>query len=262
MPKFQVQNAFYGEIWNLNLLVGYFQSARRAILTWNLLFVISCLVLAIGCRTPTERMEAYEIHGIDVSHYQKEIDWEMVMTQDIDFVYIKASEGQEMKDKRFVENWKALGEQEVRRGAYHFFRPTINVRKQAENYVNFVKLNKGDLPPALDVEVVDGASPEKLREGVQIWLTIVEKAYGVRPIIYTNQDFYHDHLQGYFDEYPLWIARYNKRKSPALKGKQQWTFWQYGNRGRLDGINGNVDFNVFRGDSAALVQFCNDEMLE
>jgi len=73
------------------------------------------------------------------------------------------------------------------------------VRKQAENYINFVKLSAGDLPPALDIEVLDGASPEKLREGVQIWLSTVEKAYGVRPVIYTNQDFYHDHLRGYFD---------------------------------------------------------------
>ncbi len=244
----------------LKLLVGHFENVRRSVSIGNLLFVIWCLGFASACRTPTERMEGYEIHGIDVSHYQKEIDWEMVMSQDIDFVYIKASEGQEMKDKRFTENWKALGQQEVRRGAYHFFRPTINARKQAENYTNFVKLKKGDLPPALDVEVVDGASPEKLREGVQIWLTTVEKAYGIRPIIYTNQDFYHDHLHGYFDEYPLWIARYNKRKSPALKGKRKWTFWQYGNRGRLDGIEGNVDFNVFHGDSLALVRFCNDEI--
>jgi len=229
---------------------------------WNLGFwvfplvlVLWSLVFASACRTPTERMEGYEIYGIDVSHYQEAVDWDVVASQSIDFVYIKASEGQEMKDHRFIENWEALGKQPIKRGAYHFFRPTINVRKQADNFIGLVQVKKGDLPPALDVEVLDDASPEKLREGVQIWLKAVEKAYGIPPVIYTNQDFYNDHLHGHFNEYPLWIARYNKRRQPRLKNKKTWTFWQYGNRGRLDGIDGNVDFNVFYGDSTNLKSF-------
>ena len=200
------------------------------------------------------------MHGIDVSHYQKEIDWELVLSQSIDFVYIKASEGQEMKDKRFARNWKALEGKEVRRGAYHFFRPTVDVPKQVENYISAVRLKLGDLPPALDVEVLDGVSSSDLREGMEVWLAAIEKHYNIRPIIYTNQDFYQEHLSGYFEEYPLWIARYNRRESPDLKDERTWTFWQYGNRGRLDGIEGNVDFNVFQGDSLDLVRFCNASM--
>jgi len=212
-------------------------------------------MLLTACRYPTERLEGYEIHGIDVSHYQHDIDWNETAAQDIDFVFIKASEGQNMQDERFAYNWKKLGEKNIRRGAYHFFRPTIDATLQVKNYTHIVHLQEGDLPPVLDVEVLDKSTPSKLRTGMKTWLDSIENTYQIRPIIYTNLNFYHDHLQGYFDGYPLWIARYNKRP-PLLKSNQEWQFWQYGNRGRMSGIEGDVDFNVFCGDSTELAELC------
>ncbi len=219
----------------------------------RLLFLM--MILLGACRQPTERLEGYEIHGLDVSHYQEVIDWDAVMMQDIDFVFIKATEGQSMKDHRFKRNWKVLGEKNVRRGAYHFFRPTISAAAQAENYIEFVPLCVGDLAPVLDVEVLDKTNPKTLRKGMKTWLNKVEAAYHIRPIIYTNLNFYEDYLKGHLDDYPLWIARYNNRP-PSLSDQQKWHFWQYGNRGQLLGIEGHVDFNVFYGDSTDLAKFC------
>jgi len=223
-------------------------------------YVLSCCILLVisACRYPTERLEGYKIHGIDVSHYQNNIDWNEVLTQDIDFVFIKASEGQMMRDQHFAYNWERLGEKDVRRGAYHFFRPTIDAGLQAKNYTNFVRLKMGDMPPVLDAEILDKSTPKKLRKGMKTWLETIEKTYHIRPIIYTNLNFYKDHLQGHFDGYPLWIARYNT-VPPRLIGQEEWQFWQYGNRGRIKGIEGDVDFNVFCGDSIELAKLCVKE---
>ena len=193
-------------------------------------------------------MEGFEVHGIDVSRYQGVIDWKLVEQQDIDFVFIKATEGNTLRDTQFHTNWNALSENRMRRGAYHFFRPTVDAVAQANNFTKVVKIKKGDLPPTLDIEVLDGVSKSELITSVKSWLAVVESKYGCKPIIYTNMKFYNEYLAGHFDDYPLWIARYNSQLSPKIEGNQNWDFWQYGNRGKLEGIKGDVDFNVFRGD--------------
>ncbi len=217
--------------------------------TFSLLAII--ILCAVSCRQPTERLEDYEIHGIDVSHYQGNIDWDKVTKQNIKFVFIKATEGRTMQDVRFHENWQALKDRNIISSAYHFFRPTISASAQAENFTQLVELNAGDLPPVLDVEVLDGVSPAELREGMTIWLNRAEKHYGIPPIIYTNLKFYNAHIKGHLDNYPLWIARYNYIP-PDLSGPQEWQFWQYGNKGQISGINGDVDFNVFCSNQADL----------
>ena len=193
-------------------------------------------------------MEGFEVHGIDVSRYQGVVDWKKVEQQDIDFVFIKATEGNTLRDSQFVTNWAALSENKMRRGAYHFFRPTVDAVQQAENFTKVVEIKNGDLPPALDIEVTDGVSKSELVTSAKSWLEVIESKYGFKPIIYTNMKFYNQYLAGQFEDYPLWIARYNSRLAPKIDGKQNWDFWQYGNRGKIDGIKGDVDFNVFRGD--------------
>ena len=87
-------------------------------------------------------------------------------------------------------------------------------------------------------------------------LEIIETKYQIRPIIYTNLKFYNNHLADFLSEYPIWIARYNRFFEPLLINGQEWIFWQYGNRGRLEGINGDVDFNVFQGTIEELNDLC------
>ena len=211
--------------------------------------------LLFGCEQETTRMPGYEVHGIDVSHYQADIDWESVAEQGIQFAFVKASEGMTLIDTLFCDNWAAMKAANIRRGAYHFFRPQTPVYEQAFNFQTAVQIEPGDLPPVLDVEVLDGVSKVKLVSSVLTWLYLSEIHYGVKPILYTNLKFYNKYLAGHFDEYPLWIARYSRRAPRPACGRD-WQFWQYGNRGNLEGIEGPVDFNVFQGDMAQLDSLC------
>jgi lysozyme len=194
----------------------------------------------------------YTVHGIDVSKYQHLIDWSSVKAMSVDnvrisFAFIKATEGNVNEDKFFKRNWKKAKQANVTRGAYHFFLASKSGRTQAENFISSVDLEPGDLPPVLDVEQTFGVPAPKLRQRVQEWLDIVEQYYGVRPIIYTNVDFYRQNLQDQFDDYPLWVAHYINKGKPRIY--RDWHFWQYSETGRVNGIVSKVDFNVFNGDS-------------
>src|SRR5690606_36306698 len=117
----------------------------------------------------------------------------------------------------------------------------------AENFIKRVNLDAGDLPPVLDVEQRNGVSKAQLKKEVKKWLDVVEQHYKVKPIIYTNVDFYKQNLGDEFDAYPLWVAHYYERRQPRIK--RDWVFWQHSDRGRVNGITQPVDFNVFYGDS-------------
>ncbi|MDQ3551575.1 MAG: glycoside hydrolase family 25 protein [Bacteroidota bacterium] len=194
----------------------------------------------------------YAIHGIDVSHYQQRIQWKAVKKMEvagikIDFAFIKATEGLKRVDPHFKNNWRRSKEAGVTRGAYHFFIASKDGLKQAGNFLKAVKLERGDLPPVLDVEQTFGVSSAVLRKEVKIWLDAVENYYKVKPIIYTGADFYKRHLRGHFDDYPLWVAHYLQPHQPRIS--RNWSFWQHSERGKVNGILSKVDFNVFNGDS-------------
>lgn len=204
---------------------------------------------AFGTDVPTN----YQIHGIDVSKYQEFIDWENVRGMEVEkikigFAFIKATEGNGNKDLQFTRNWKKAKEAGITRGAYHFFLATKSGRTQAENFIDNVTLEQGDLPPVLDVEQTYGVSETKLRERVKEFLLIVENHFGVKPIIYTNVDFYTQYLEEGFDQYPLWVAHYLQKERPRIF--RPWQFWQHSETGRVNGIFSRVDFNVFNGDSS------------
>lgn len=194
----------------------------------------------------------YSVHGIDVSKYQHVIDWESVKAMNVDnvrlsFAFIKATEGNINEDRYFARNWKKAREANMTRGAYHFFLATKSGKTQAENFISSVSLEPGDLPPVLDVEQAYGVPAIKLKQRVKEWLTTVEHFYGVKPIIYTNVDFYRLYLDSDFDDYPLWVAHYVNKGKPRIY--RDWHFWQYSEAGRVNGILSRVDFNVFNGDS-------------
>lgn len=201
----------------------------------------------------------YSIHGIDVSKFQREINWEAVKQMQVDkiricFTFIKATEGVTRQDAAFRRNWQKAGRAGLVRGAYHFFYSTRDPIKQAINFRNMVQLESGDLPPVLDIEMHNNQPAAVIRSTAKIWLEEMEKAYGVKPIIYTNLKFYNTYLGDEFNEYPLWIAHYYQKERPRVN--REWLFWQHSDIGRVNGIKTIVDFNVFRGDSAALMKLC------
>jgi len=198
--------------------------------------------------------ENYSIHGIDVSKYQSMIAWEEVRAMKVKniqlgFAFIKATEGIGNTDPHFKRNWKKSKGAGIIRGAYHFFIASKDGRMQAENFIDKVELEPGDMPPVLDAEQLNGTSADQLKKEMKKWLDIVENHYGVKPVIYTNVDFYNRYLGSEFDDYPLWVAHYYQLEQPRIR--RGWSFWQHSDEGRVNGVLSKVDFNVFNGDSLA-----------
>lgn len=198
--------------------------------------------------------ENFSIHGIDVSKHQQTIAWEEVEAMQvknikIGFAFIKATEGISNTDAQFYRNWKKSKRAGMIRGAYHFFLATKDGREQAENFIKAVDLDAGDLPPVVDIEQSFGVSTSVLKNELKEWLDVVENYYGVKPMIYTNVDFYNHYLNKDFDSYPLWTAHYFQYDAPHIN--RNWAFWQHSEEGRVNGILTKVDFNVFNGDSTA-----------
>ena len=197
----------------------------------------------------------YSIHGIDVSYYQGKINWQKAKSMKDDdvsirFAFIKATEGLLLVDPYFQRNWREAPKAGIICGAYHFFRPKRDGKTQAKFFLQVVDVEKGDLPPVVDIETLDGVSPLKMRAELSDFLNYVEVKTKVRPIIYTGLKFYEDYLADNFDEYPLWIAHYYQ---PRLRlDKSLWKFWQHSDKAKINGIGHIVDFNAFNGDSTAL----------
>lgn len=199
-----------------------------------------------------------KIFGIDVSQYQGTIDWENLEAIEeqfeIKFVVVRATAGSNKVDSKFKKNWKNLTASMYIQGAYHYYRPDENSTDQANNFIKNVKLRKGHLPPILDIEKMPkGQSMDKLKEGLQNWLTIVEKQYGVKPIIYTGEKYFEDFLQEDFLNYKFWIANYNPWKE---KIEADYLMWQFTEKAKLHGVNELVDVNVFNGNVEDLKEVC------
>lgn len=202
----------------------------------------------------------YEVHGIDVSRHQRDIDWDEVSAHKhndigISFAFIKASEGRTIKDNYFASNWKKAKDANMLRGAYHFYRAHLTPQEQFSLFKSVVKLSKEDLPPVLDVEIRGSCPPARLKKNVKAWLLMAEKHYGVTPILYTSYSFYKHYFSGpEFKKYTLWIAHY--ATDDLNKLTQSWHFWQHNEAGRVKGIKGGVDFNVFKGEYSDLLELC------
>lgn len=200
----------------------------------------------------------YKVHGIDVSYAQGRIDWQKVHTMNedsvhINFAFIKATEGLIKVDPYFKRNWREAPKNGIVCGAYHFLRANKNGLWQARFFMQTVSMDKGDLPAVVDVETLDGASPDEMRLQLQAFLTYVERRTKSKPIIYTTLSYYAAYLASYFDDYPLWLAHYDHSDLYVDKDLR-WKFWQHSDKARVNGINHVVDFDAFKGDSTTFTQ--------
>ena len=188
--------------------------------------------------------------GIDVSEYQGRISWSYVDTIEkkypLHYVFIRATVGKDRPDRQFERNWLGAKENKMIRGAYHYYRPNENSIEQAELFISTVTLEKGDLPPVLDIEKLPkNQSIANLKLGLKRWLKAVESHYGVKPIIYTGERYYDDFLKEEFSDYLFWIANYNFYREEI---DSDWLFWQFTEKASVPGIKGNVDVNIYNGD--------------
>jgi lysozyme len=194
--------------------------------------------------------------GFDVSQFQGEINWSEIDSVEgfkLDYVFIRATAGSDKVDSRFEENWLNAKKYKFIRGAYHYYRPNENSLEQAKNFIKNVKLQKGDFPPVLDIEKLpESQSIDSLKVGLRRWLKAVDKHYKVKPIIYTGEKYYEDFLKEEFEGYTFWIANYNF----WVEGiKDDWQFWQFTEKARINGVSENVDINIYNGSSKMLNYF-------
>jgi lysozyme len=190
--------------------------------------------------------------GIDVSSYQGTIDWKLVKAAGIAFAFARVSDGLEVLDGRFADNWRGMKRAGVRRGAYQYFRASADPDAQADLILTTVaRLGRPDLPLVADVETADGQPAEELRRRLLRWLRRVERKSGRRPILYTSPSMSRV-LGGAFGRYRLWVAHYGVECPTLPTGWSRWAFWQQTDAGRVAGIAGPVDLDAFAGSLGQL----------
>lgn len=205
---------------------------------------------------PATRSAEFAVHGIDVSKYQGDIDWEQVRDSGVAFAFIKATEGGDKTDAKFQYNWAAAKAAGVPRGAYHFVYWCRQPQEEIQNFASVVPVEPDALPPVLDVEPTPESKSckrtlyrEEAIRDMRVMLEAMERRYGKKPIIYSSVDFYQAILQpDALSEYPIWV-RSTKYHPKVRYGDRKWTFWQYRSDGRVPGIVGAVDQNTFNGSA-------------
>ncbi|MGZ0040044.1 glycoside hydrolase family 25 protein [Paenibacillus ottowii] len=205
--------------------------------------------------------------GIDVSRYQGTIDWKRVRADGKSFAFIKASQGQRYIDPTFITNAKGIRAACILLGAYHFVdATTVNAAKaEARHFAEVLDQVGGakalDLPAVMDYENNPGGlSSAAIHEIALAFLTEFERVSGCKPMVYTGNAFA-AHFKAPLGSYKLWIARYSSTRVPSDTTLwKNWDLWQYSDSGRVEGIQGPVDLNVYAGTEAELRQaFAREE---
>lgn len=199
------------------------------------------------------------IEGIDVASYQPNTDWAKVKADGITFAIIKATEGTGYTNPYFDHDWKGTKANGIYRGAYHFFRASVDPVAQADYFVGVMgALGADDLPPTIDLEVTDGMSASTVASRALTFLKEVEKKSGRTPIVYTGPSFFSSTLgePAGFGGYPLWIANYGVSCPTVPPTWKKLTFWQYDDKPNINGVNGSgLDHDIFNGTEEDLKAF-------
>lgn len=194
------------------------------------------------------------VQGIDAARFQTSIDWNTARRNGVNFAFLKATEGGDLRDPAFKDHWRGAGRAGVARGAYHFYYFCTEPEVQARWFIRNVPRAAGNLPPVLDMEwnpfsptcaTVRPPSGE-VRSLMRRWLAVVEAHYGQKAIIYTTPKFHRENGLGAFRGYDFWL-RATAKRTEEVYDNQRWTFWQYSSTGIIPGIVGEVDLNAFNG---------------
>jgi len=192
----------------------------------------------------------YPIFGLDVSHHQGEIDWSNVDSKTYKFVYLKATEGLDFKDKRFKDNYSFAKKSGFKVGAYHFWSFCKDPIKQVENIIDSVPKSSGDLVPALDMETIQkcgyankNIEEQTIKNHLKIAIKELTRSFGKEPVIYTTMDFIGQHKSVLNSSATYWVR---SLVGPPFISSKAWELWQFHNSGDVLGIEGPVDLNVVR----------------
>ena len=196
-----------------------------------------------------------ELQGLDVASYQGYPDWKKVAADGVAFVFTKATEGLNYVNPTLRHNWTGIKDAGMVRGAYHYARPDQNLSiSEVQHFIGAMDrvggLESGDLL-ALDIESGSG--------NVARWslnfVRDLEQHYGFKPMIYTGAWFSTPAgfpLVQALADYGLWLAAYTSEAPNPPRPWSTLAMWQYTDAGRVQGIEGNVDRNIFFGTAQQL----------
>lgn len=198
------------------------------------------------------------VKGVDVSTYQGAVSWSSAKAAGIQFAFARISDGTANPDDQFVANWKGMKSAGIIRGAYQFFRPSVDPTAQVNLVMSKLQAAGGfeanDLPIVMDIEVTDNLTPAQIQAAMKPWLTQIEQKTSKKPIIYTAA-FMSSNIGNAFNAYPLWVANYGVSCPTMPADFTAWKFWQDGDNGTVSGISGGVDTDVWNGTLAQLQSF-------
>lgn len=210
-------------------------------LSFVLIYLCSFPTLAFG---PSSN-QIYQ--GIDVSSWQRNIDFSAVKRSGIDVVYIKSSEGQSYIDPYFETNYQKAKANGLKVGFYHYVtaRTVDQARNQATFFANVIKGKQPDCRLAMDFENFGNLTVSQINEISKVFLETLENLTGSEVVIYSNSYSARTIFSKNLTKYPLWVANYGV-SAPGDNNKwNYWVGWQYTSTGRVNGISGNVDRNQF-----------------
>lgn len=238
---------------------------RRLVTALTAVFATTALTLsATAFATAQDRDVA---SGVDVSGHQHVtsagIDWASVSQNGQSFAFIKATEGDDWTNDLYSQDIASANEAGLQIGTYHYARPGGDARQQARHYAQ--KLSEAGttaLPPVLDLEVNEGKDPQQLVAWTHDFMDELKAQTGRTPMLYTYRYFWKEQMANSteFSNYPLWLAAYQDTAPAPVGGWNKLDFWQRSDSGRVNGITGKVDMNLFNGDRGQLNSFASGNL--
>lgn len=237
---------------------------RRKDLGVCIAFLVSALLLVAAglwayrqfiVSPPYVDPERYPVKGIDISHHNGLMDFKAAADDGVEFVFIKATEGESTRDPNFRFNYEKARDAGLKVGAYHFFRFDRDGTAQAMNFHDAVKMRDLDLGVVIDVERhnnPEGISDREIKERLAAMIDYLQMR-GYRIMLYSNAQGYYELLHEEFGGMPLWICSF--KKTPI---EREWDFWQYYHHGKVRGARGEVDLNVFGGSREEWERYLRD----
>lgn len=203
--------------------------------------------------TPEQGLAPASLHnGIDVSDHSGTVDWKAVLADGQQFALLKATEGVDLQDTAFADNWRAAKDAGIVRGAYHFYVTEDDPEQQAAFFIENVTLEPGDFAPVVDIETIGRNTSAGLPSRLETWLNLIEEHYEIKPIIYTSPNFWDQNFSAEFGEYPLWVAEYEVEKPRIPKGWKTWHLWQWQENATVPGVEKGADLNRVNHDGPDL----------
>lgn len=224
--------------------------------------------MANGMVTTIERLDGWEhnAYGVDVSHWQGVVDWGAVRASGYRFALLKATDGLTFIDPKFESNWKGARNNDMVCGAYHFLRVGQSGGEQAAHFTSVVNTSKARWC-VVDVEEMDeNVDSEVVLKNTLEFLDNFRDMVAREALVYTAGWYWNPLARqepqlaaSVSGRTQLWVANYVPSTAIASvawcpTGWNDWTLWQFSSEGKVAGVKGNCDLNLYAGTPEELEQ--------